>query len=127
SPEHAVHCHEIIWTFRRSHIANSRPLSVPSVSTVVAMAGFWQPVERPFLWIAHTNKHRLVIPTSGPNRISRGIFVTIDSTGTCDFHKLISAYRLPFTPIPFRKHTRLDVEVSQRLLDCFSVVRVHQH
>ena len=68
-----------------------------------------------------------MIPSGRPDRISIGIRIAIDATGTGDLHKLVAAHHLPGLTIPFAKRSGLDRRIDPRTSTSLSVVRIHIH
>src|SRR5688500_9469985 len=68
-----------------------------------------------------------MVPTRCPDRIRLRIFVSENAPGTSDFDELVSTHNFPVAAIPLGKHTRLDIELLQRLRRGLAIVGINQH
>src|SRR5690606_38791792 len=88
-PEQAVHGHQVVRAAGRAYVAYTWPFGIPSVRPVVAVAGFWQAVERPFPRIAYAQHNGFVVPAGSPDRVGFGVGIPVDAAGAGHFHKLV--------------------------------------
>ena len=128
-PEHAVHGHQVVGLPFRAHVADARPLRVPAVGAVVAVAGFGQAVEVPAALssFAYAQQQGFMVPARGPDGIGIGVGVAIDAAGAGYLDELVAAHHFPVVAVPFGQGPRLDVEALQRLRSGLAVVAVYQH
>ena len=87
SPEAAVHGHQQRVL---ADVADARPLGVPAVRAVVAVAGLGQAEGVPLAAVEQHEDERAMIPADAPEAVVAGR-IAVDATGTGDIGELVAA------------------------------------
>ena len=125
APEGAVHGHQQ-RTF--ADVADARPLGVPAVGAVVAVAGLRQAVALPAPLVQAHEQQRAMVPARAPDRIGVRMRAAVNAAGTGDFGELVAAHELPVltgaAPLAERAARRGGIGEHARI--AVAVVGVHQ-
>ena len=122
-PERAVHRHQRVAL---ADVADARPLGVPAVGAVVAVARFGQAEGLPRAAVEHHEDERAVIPADAPDRIALRARA-FDAAGAGHFGELVAAHDRPIARRRATRPTPRTSSVDRAALGArLAVVRVDQ-